>query len=89
VRDLYDIDFTEGGHDWVYKFVPKGEVWIDNDVKPEERSYIILHELHERNLMKKGLSYNDAHADSSQLEYHVRHRPYELSEALKKEIGEK
>jgi len=89
VRDLFDIDFTEGGHDWVYKFVPKGEVWIDNDVEPEERSYILLHELHERNLMKKGLSYNDAHADSSQLEYHVRHHLNELSEALQKEMGEK
>jgi hypothetical protein len=89
VRDFYDIDFTEGGHDWVYRFVPKGEVWIDNDVEPEERPYILLHELHERNLMKKGLSYNDAHADSSQLEYYTRHHPNELPEALKKEMDEK
>ena len=89
VRDWFDIDFTEGGHDLVYKFVPKGEVWIDNDVEPEERSYILLHELHERNLMKKGLSYNEAHADSSQLEYHVRHHPKELSKALEIEIKKK
>ena len=85
VRDLYDIDFTEGGHDWVYKFVPKGEVWIDNDVEPEERPYILLHELHERNLMKKGLTYNEAHADSSKIEYHTKHNPKELSETLEKE----
>jgi hypothetical protein len=89
VRDWFDIDFTEGGHDLVYKFVPKGEVWIDNDVEPEERSYILLHELHERNLMKKGLSYNEAHADSSRLEYHVRHHPKELSKALEIEIKKK
>ena len=89
VRDWFDIDFTGGGHDWVYKFVPKEEVWIDNDVEPEERSYILLHELHERNLMKKGLPYSEAHANSSQLEYRIRHHPEELSKALEKETKEK
>lgn len=86
VRDLFDIDFTEGGHDIVYNFVPKNEVWIDNEVTPEERPFIIFHELHERSLMKKGTSYEDAHSESSHLEYHLRHRPNELDEALKKEM---
>jgi len=35
--------------------------------------------------MKKGISYNEAHAASSHLKYHLRHHPQELSEALKKE----
>ena len=48
VRGLYFIDFTEGGHHFVYKFVPVSEVWIDGDLSQEEMPYVILHELHER-----------------------------------------
>jgi hypothetical protein len=32
VRSMYDVEFTEGGHDYVYEFVPPNEVWIDDDV---------------------------------------------------------
>jgi hypothetical protein len=32
VRSLFDIDFTEGGHDHVYEFVPENEVWIDDAI---------------------------------------------------------
>jgi hypothetical protein len=85
VRSLFDIDFTEGGHDKVYKFVPENEVWIDDDVEKEERGYVLLHELHERNLMLQGIKYNKAHAESSRLEYRCRHYPNELTGALKAE----
>ena len=36
VRSVFDLEFTEGGHDHVYEFIPPNEVWIDNDL--EERS---------------------------------------------------
>ena len=85
VRSLFDIEFTEGGHDHVYEFVPPNEIWIDNDLEEEERPYVLVHELHERNLMAKGWTYNKAHADSSRLEYHCRHHPDELHDALVKE----
>jgi hypothetical protein len=54
VRSVFDVDFTEGGHDYVYEFVPQNEVWIDNDLEESERPFVLLHELHERNLMAKG-----------------------------------
>jgi hypothetical protein len=82
VRSVFDIDFTAGGHDHVYEFVPRNEVWIDNDIVEEERGYILLHELHERNLMAKGRPYSKAHAESSHLEYHCRHHADELHDAL-------
>jgi hypothetical protein len=85
VRSVFDDDFTEGGHDHVYEFVPKNEVWIDNDLEEAERPYVLLHELHERNLMSKGWTYSRAHEDSSKLEYHCRHHPDELHMALAKE----
>jgi hypothetical protein len=82
VRSAYDIDFTEGGHDHVYEFVPTGEVWIDDAIEEEERSFVLLHELHERNRMEKGMPYSQAHAESSRLEFHCRHHPDELHDAL-------
>lgn len=82
VRSVFDDDFTEGGHDYVYEFVPENEVWIDNDLEEAERPYVLLHELHERNLMAQGWDYDRAHADSSRLEYHCRHHPEQLHEAL-------
>jgi hypothetical protein len=85
VRSVFDIDFTEGGHDHVYEFVPHNEVWIDNDLEEIERPYVLLHELHERNLMSKGWAYSKAHEDSSKLEYHCRHHPNELHDALASE----
>jgi hypothetical protein len=85
VRSVFDDDFTEGGHDYVYEFVPQNEVWIDNDLEEAERPFVLLHELHERNLMAKGWDYDHAHEDSSKIEYHFRHHPNELHIALTKE----
>ncbi len=87
VRDLYFIDFTEGGHDRVYDFVPKGEIWLDDDLSKRERKFVLLHELHERNLMaNKKMNYDDAHHSSSILEYFCRKHPKELKKYLKKEF---
>ena len=82
VRSTFDIDFTEGGHDKVYEFVPSNEVWIDDSIIEAERGYVLLHELHERNRMSTGWPYSRAHAESSRLEYRCRHHPDELHDAL-------
>ena len=82
VRSVFDIDFTAGGHDYVYEFVPENEVWIDDDVVEMERAYVLVHELHERNRMAGGWPYNKAHTESSRIEYHCRRHPDELHDAL-------
>jgi hypothetical protein len=82
VRSVFDIDFTAGGHDYVYEFVPENEVWIDNDIEESERGYVLLHELHERNRMAQALPYSKAHAESSRIEYRCRHHPDELHDKL-------
>lgn len=61
VRDLLYVDFTAGGHEFVYKFVPKGEVWIDDDVPASDRNFVLVHELRERKLMSGGQPYDLAH----------------------------
>jgi len=86
VRDLFFIDFTEGGHGYVYSFVPKDEVWIDDDIEPDEIKFVLLHEMHERNLMSKGMKYDPAHASSSKIEYACRRKKKDINKELKKEI---
>lgn len=73
VRSAFFVDFTEGGHDYVYRFVPKNEIWIDNDLFEDERPYVLLHELHERALMASGWKYERAHEESSRIELRARH----------------
>jgi len=85
VRSVFDIDFTEGGHDYVYEFVPSNEVWIDDALEETERPFVLLHELHERNRMAGGWPYHKAHDESSHLEYRNRHHPDELHDALAEE----
>ena len=86
VRSLYFIDFTEGGHDRVYHFVPKNEVWLDDDLGPSDRKYVLLHELHERHLMTLGWPYFKAHRSASHIEYHCRAHPKELEKSIRLEI---
>jgi hypothetical protein len=86
VRNLFFLDFTEGGHEFVYAFVPKGEVWIDDDIGKEEIKFVLLHEMHERKLMEGGMKYDDAHKSSSEIEYYCRKHLKELDKNLKKEI---
>ena len=68
VRSLFFLDFTEGGHDKVYDFIPENEVWIDDDLLKKERNLVLVHELHERRLMAGGVIYQKAHFKSSNLE---------------------
>lgn len=82
VRSVFDIDFTAGGHDHVYEFVPQGQVWIDDAIEEKERGFVLVHELHERNRMAKGMPYSKAHNESSRLEFRCRHHPDELHDAL-------
>ena len=86
VRDLFFIDFTEGGHDKVYSFVPKNEIWIDDDVSPNERKFVMVHEIHERNLMSKGFNYDKAHLSASAIEYKCRKKPSLVQKIIKQEI---
>lgn len=86
VRDTYLIDFTAGGHDRVYDFVPKNEVWIDNEINPEEVDIVLTHELYERYLMGKGMGYDKAHNRASALEKECRIDSDRLKKTLKREL---
>jgi hypothetical protein len=89
VRAFYLIDYCEGGHDKVYSFIPKNEIWIEQAISPVERKFIILHELHERHLMMQGKSYKNAHLGATEIEDFYRENPNEnidlrIKEEMKK-----
>ena len=73
---------TQGGHEFVYEYVPPMDVWIDNDLSWQERGFVILHEIHERNRMEQGIPYSQAHAESSALELRCRKQIDDLHDAL-------
>ncbi len=69
------IEFTMGGHHYVYEYIPEDEIWIDENLsgKPNDFEATILHENTERNLMKEaGLSYDDAHEIANVVETRYR-----------------
>jgi len=88
VRSFFLLDYCEGGHDLVYPFIPKNEIWIEEVLSPEERKFIILHELHERYLMSQSRSYKNAHIGATEVEDYYRENPKEDLEArIKEEMG--
>ncbi|MEK7606592.1 MAG: hypothetical protein AAB444_00095 [Patescibacteria group bacterium] len=61
IRRYFDPEFILGGHDLVYRYILKNEIWLDAKMDPHEISYILHHEEVERELMAKGKSYDMAH----------------------------
>lgn len=73
VRDIYKTDYIEGGHGYVYEWIPKDEIWIDSKMRPDEIPIILLHEFVERTLMKsRHVPYARAHDAALRVEF--RHR---------------
>jgi hypothetical protein len=62
VRDEFETAFVLGGNPFVYPWIPKKEIWVENDVTKTEIPCIILHEYVESMLMQhKKMPYNKAH----------------------------
>lgn len=88
VRNVVHIDFTQGGNPARYKYVPEGEVWVDDVLDDSDAYFTIVHELFETKLMQeKGLSYNVAHDKASQVEAQLREKTGKGSELVKMQTG--
>ncbi len=62
LRDNVNVDFTSGTNGYAHpNYVPKNEVWIDKSLPEADKTATIKHELRERELMKDGKTYNEAH----------------------------
>jgi ribulose-5-phosphate 4-epimerase/fuculose-1-phosphate aldolase len=89
VRNTLDIDFTQGGNEAIYpKYVPPGEIWLDDAMHALDRTATAFHEIVERHMMiEHGMTYDDAHEVASELEKVFRRelarkRPKEFDGAL-------
>ena len=84
----------------VYNFIPKNEIWIDDDLYKKEIPFVLIHELHERWLMSKGWKYDSgagtslmckkepksAHFSAEELEFKCRKNPKIVKKILLREI---
>ena len=61
IRRIFDPEFTLGGHDLVYDYIPLNEIWLDHKMDEKEIPYILFHEKVERKLMVEGKPYHIAH----------------------------
>ena len=83
VRNTFKIDWLEGGHGYVYDFVPNKEIWLENGLMEKELPYILLHEYVERTVMKyKHFTYNKAHKIASKVEFCHRQTNFSKQMAL-------
>lgn len=71
-----DDDFTMGGHGARYLYIPINEIWIDDGCRNWQT--IFFHEYSERQLMCRGMTYNDAHDIASKVEITIRHGDFVL-----------
>jgi hypothetical protein len=73
VRSYYKTDYTQGGHGFVYPWVPKGQIWVEDGADHREIPFVVCHEYLERRLMRDaGLGYDRAHEVASALEFDLR-----------------
>lgn len=86
VRDLIFLDYDAGGHDRVYPWIPKQEIWIEAAISEHERPFILLHELHERFLMGLGKKYHEAHQGATIIEDRYRDHPEGLDARIREEL---
>jgi hypothetical protein len=77
IRDRIDVDFTNGTHDLVSSFVPKGEIWIDREAPggdaDEWRLWLLYQRAHRRKMLA-GASYLEALASAERIERRARRR---------------
>lgn len=45
IRDNIDVDFIGGGNGYAHSYIPKNEIWIEEDFKQSDVDAFIHHEL--------------------------------------------
>jgi hypothetical protein len=83
VRNTQNIDFTMGGHNKRYSFIPRNEIWLEDTLKPKEKRLVLLHELHELGNMLKGKGYEEAHKLANRIEGYYRKHPNNLEQKIR------
>lgn len=73
VRSRLDVEFIGGGHPLWRRYVPAGELWIEQRLRGTDGGCILAHEMIEWLLMRsKGYTYERAHDYANDLEADIR-----------------
>jgi hypothetical protein len=73
VRAYYKTDYCEGGHGYVYRWVPRGQIWVERSLDRGELPYVVGHEYTELRLMRdRGMEYDPAHEIAAKVEFALR-----------------
>lgn len=71
------IEFTMGGHGYIYDWIPKDEIWVDENLweKKDDLNATIHHEILEvRKMRDEGMTYDEAHEFANEKEEEVRNK---------------
>lgn len=79
LRNTYDSDMVQGANGYRYRFCPRRELWVDDCTPAVEIPFVALHECHEAELMKHGMSYEQAHDRAKRLENKFRRDYFGMS----------
>lgn len=83
VRDNFKTDFSQGGHGYVYDWIPKNEIWLEKE-EHDESSLILIHEYAELVLMRdKKMKYEKAHPIASKIEMKFRENKMKIDDIHK------
>jgi len=75
VRNTIDIDFVMAGNFARYPYIPLGEIWISQLLKPSDYAPTLVHEWIEARLMSKhNIEYSNAHDFANVFESRFRRR---------------
>ena len=73
VREKISIDFTQGGTNAVFSFIPPDEFWIERMSNPIEHIGILVHEWTEYLIMtRRGWNYDRSHNVANEFELLIR-----------------
>jgi hypothetical protein len=86
VRHKFGVPDFSSGHGLYYKFIPKNEIWIDDDYAPDRRKFVVLHEVTEHKLMSEGMNYDFAHKEAEIVEDFARQHPADVDSMIRIEM---
>lgn len=52
IRHNIDVEFMQGGHGYVYKYIPKDQIWVEKMLSSDDQEHNLKHEVREYMLMR-------------------------------------
>ena len=87
VRKSIDEEFTNFGQHYRFPYIPVDEFWIDKEAQDTEYPFFVDHLFIEFNLMKGGMSYDDAIGKADDAELRNRRKSKDDKTILKNSNG--